>query len=106
MQVQLKEAILQAADESEVRVIVVTGASRDFCAGADMEDLGQLALLQRDYFSACRARTPVVAISNNPSATRSTCQSRSSRESMARSPASGLALLFFATYDLSRPTPR
>ena len=33
MQVQLKEAILRAADESEVRVIVVTGAGRGFCAG-------------------------------------------------------------------------
>jgi enoyl-CoA hydratase/carnithine racemase len=51
MQVQLKEAILRAADESEVRVVVVTGAGRGFCAGADIGDLGQPALMQRDYFS-------------------------------------------------------
>jgi enoyl-CoA hydratase/carnithine racemase len=51
MQVQLKETILRAADESEVRDIVVTGGGRGFCAGADIGDLGQPALIQRDYIS-------------------------------------------------------
>jgi enoyl-CoA hydratase/carnithine racemase len=51
MQVQLKEAILRAGDDPEVRVVVVTGAGRGFCAGADMDDLGRPELLGRDYFS-------------------------------------------------------
>ena len=60
MQVQLKEAILRAADESEVRVIVVTGAGRGFCAGADIGDLGQPALhgLHRWYLKPVRLPIP------------------------------------------------
>jgi enoyl-CoA hydratase/carnithine racemase len=51
MQVELKEAILRAGDDPEVRVIVVTGAGRGFCAGADMGDLRRPDLLGKDYFS-------------------------------------------------------
>jgi enoyl-CoA hydratase/carnithine racemase len=51
MQVQLKNAIFRAADDPDVRIIVITGAGRGFCAGADVDDLRRPELMQRDYFS-------------------------------------------------------
>jgi enoyl-CoA hydratase/carnithine racemase len=36
---EVREAMLDAADDSGVRVIVLTGAGRGFCAGADMAEL-------------------------------------------------------------------
>ncbi len=39
MQPEIKAAFQQAADDDEVRVIVVTGEGRGFCAGADMQNL-------------------------------------------------------------------
>lgn len=41
MQRELKAAFEQAAADNEVRVIVVTGAGRGFCAGADMQSLAE-----------------------------------------------------------------
>lgn len=41
MSTQYRAALLQAAEDREVRVIVVTGAGRGFCAGADTEALAQ-----------------------------------------------------------------
>jgi enoyl-CoA hydratase/carnithine racemase len=35
-------ALIAAANDSEVRVIVVTGAGRSFCPGLDLQDLGAL----------------------------------------------------------------
>ena len=55
MQRLLKEAIMRAADEAEVRAIVVTGEGRGFCAGADMGDLAQPRLLNRSYFAEIAA---------------------------------------------------
>jgi enoyl-CoA hydratase/carnithine racemase len=105
MQVQLKETILRAADESEVRVIVVTGAGRGFCAGADLGDLGRPALMQRDCFSDMPDADARHGDFEQPlSYPLGVPKCRSSRESMARSPASGFALLFFATSGSSRPT--
>jgi enoyl-CoA hydratase/carnithine racemase len=38
----LRAAMRRAADDAEVRVIVLTGAGRGFCAGADMDSLGAI----------------------------------------------------------------
>jgi enoyl-CoA hydratase/carnithine racemase len=42
MQSSIKEAMVKAADDNTVRVIVVTGSGRGFCAGADMSGLQQI----------------------------------------------------------------
>jgi len=42
MQASVKRAIIDAANDDNVRAIVVTGAGRGFCAGADMGNLQQI----------------------------------------------------------------
>ena len=39
MEHEVREAMMAASDDEDVRVIVLTGAGRAFCAGADMEAL-------------------------------------------------------------------
>jgi enoyl-CoA hydratase/carnithine racemase len=39
---ELAEAMTRADESDEIRVIILTGAGRGFCAGADMESLGQI----------------------------------------------------------------
>jgi enoyl-CoA hydratase/carnithine racemase len=43
MEHEVRAAIAQAEADDAVRVIVLTGAGRGFCAGADMQDLGRVA---------------------------------------------------------------
>lgn len=43
MQTEIRQAIERARDDAAVRAIVLTGAGRGFCAGADMSDLDGLA---------------------------------------------------------------
>jgi enoyl-CoA hydratase/carnithine racemase len=43
MEKEVRAAIAQAEADEAVRVIVLTGAGRGFCAGADMQDLGRVA---------------------------------------------------------------
>lgn len=53
MDSEVRAAVQTAAEDPEVRVIVVTGAGRGFCAGADMSLLGGIAT---DLAVAGRAR--------------------------------------------------
>ena len=39
MEGEVRQAMREASNDDEVRVIVVTGAGRGFCAGADMDNL-------------------------------------------------------------------
>src|SRR6516164_4489320 len=43
MEKEVQAAMAQAEADEKVRVIVLTGAGRGFCAGADLEDLGKVA---------------------------------------------------------------
>jgi enoyl-CoA hydratase/carnithine racemase len=70
-------ALDEAEDDPEVRAIVVTGAGRGFCAGADMEDLTQIgdgtpgAITRergRPRDVPYRVRKPMIAAINGPAA--------------------------------------
>ena len=43
MEKEVQAAMAQAEADDAVRVIILTGAGRGFCAGADMQDLGKVA---------------------------------------------------------------
>src|SRR5215831_6864019 len=43
MEKEVQAAMAQAEADDGVRVIVLTGAGRGFCAGADLQDLGKVA---------------------------------------------------------------
>jgi enoyl-CoA hydratase/carnithine racemase len=74
------DALERCGADAEVRVIVVTGAGRGFCAGADMESLQQIAPLARRGTNGAQARErrkqtlpltipkPIVAAINGPCA--------------------------------------
>jgi len=43
MEREVRDALASATDDPAVRVVLLTGAGRGYCAGADMEDLGDLS---------------------------------------------------------------
>lgn len=77
--IPLEEQYFALLDEAEadegVRAVVVTGAGRGFCAGADMEDLSQLGTVDPDTITRTRRRPrerplafrkPLIAAINGP----------------------------------------
>src|SRR5438128_501461 len=69
MERSVKRAILAAAGDASVRAIVVTGAGRGFCAGADMELL-QGAAGSRELVASREAdRTEAGAVELDPELT-------------------------------------
>src|SRR5204862_461822 len=72
-QIDLVEALRMLAAADAVRVIVLTGAGRGFCAGADLSTLGtqgeQLVRAGKDIVLTIRsAAKPVLAAVNGPAA--------------------------------------
>jgi enoyl-CoA hydratase/carnithine racemase len=72
MGIEIRDALVQADARDDVRAIVVTGAGRDFCVGADLEGGGsvfQEAQAERDAgvrltLKAWDLRKPVIAALN------------------------------------------
>ncbi len=70
MEEEFKSAVAAAEFDEAVRVIVVTGAGRGFCAGADMSLLSGIieegggSVLQRDYSWLLQVAKPVIAAVN------------------------------------------
>jgi len=68
-------SILDAADaDADVRAIVVTGAGKGFCAGADMDDLGDVSRGERGIerprprYTPALLNTPLIAAINGATA--------------------------------------
>src|SRR4030088_2927813 len=59
MQTRYFDLLEECADSEEVRVIVVTGAGRGFCAGADMQNLEALSGGELDRTSTAHDERPV-----------------------------------------------
>jgi enoyl-CoA hydratase/carnithine racemase len=59
MQASVKRAVVDAANDDNVRVIVITGAGRGFCAGADMGNLQQIRAEKWDERELARADSSI-----------------------------------------------
>lgn len=59
MQASIKRAVVAASKDADVRVIVITGAGRGFCAGADMGNLQQIQPGKWDERELARADNDV-----------------------------------------------
>ena len=44
----LKDRLAEAADDPAVRVVVITGAGKDFCSGADLSELEKLSAMSEE----------------------------------------------------------
>ncbi len=65
MQASVKRAIIDAANDDTVRVIVITGAGRGFCAGADMSSLQKIEAGKWDERELARADNDVKLAPSN-----------------------------------------
>ena len=65
MQSSIKRAIVAASKDDNVRVIVVTGAGRGFCAGADMGNLQQIRPGKWDERELARADREIAVETNS-----------------------------------------
>ncbi len=59
MQASVKRAVVDATNDDKVRVIVITGAGRGFCAGADMGNLQQIRPEKWDERELARADSSI-----------------------------------------------
>ncbi|MCO4832248.1 MAG: enoyl-CoA hydratase/isomerase family protein [Acidimicrobiaceae bacterium] len=73
MGIEMADAISAANDDNDVIAIVVTGAGRGFCAGADMSEVFQAQLdgdeedrTPMDWVGLMRSCKPIVAAVNGP----------------------------------------
>jgi enoyl-CoA hydratase/carnithine racemase len=65
MQASVKRALVDAAGDDDVRVVVVTGAGRGFCAGADMGNLQKIEAAKWDERDLARADNEVKLAPSN-----------------------------------------
>ena len=90
MQAEVKAAMRAASGDPQVRVIVLTGAGRGFCAGADMSALQGIQSGERRERAPeepCSIDTRIKA-SSAPIPIFRPCRSRSSRQSTDPAPGS------------------
>ena len=71
MSAQLRAAVRRAEDDPQVHAVVVTGAGRAFCAGADLSALDAatedgLVRLYDGFMAVAECRLPTVAAVNGP----------------------------------------
>ncbi len=61
MEAEVREAMMEASNDDAVRAIVLTGAGRGFCAGADMNLLGDI----QDETASAKSRIQSLSAVNN-----------------------------------------
>jgi len=71
MSTQLRAAVQRAEADSDVHAVVVTGAGKAFCAGADLSALGSAAeeglrRLYDGFMAVARCALPTIAAVNGP----------------------------------------
>ena len=66
MQADLIEAFDKAGKDDDIRVIIVTGAGRGFCAGADIKELQENPSKITDVNDGCWKTARAIHVSNVP----------------------------------------
>lgn len=86
MHTEVRAAMRVASDDPAVKVIVLTGAGRGFCAGADMNGLQQIGRARARRLPTWPSIRPRRRTSARPIPTSPACPSRSSGRSTAPAP--------------------